>query len=142
MKIVNYVLACLLTLAFAVNAAMGAEVLHDANDTAKAFAQGKPMVVMFHATWCGFCKKAMPEYLKAEKAFEGKVNFYLVDIDESAKGILPTIEVRAHIGGIPAFIAGTDEKQVTSGNSVFEGYMDAEQIKGYVRAHTGIEPTK
>lgn len=43
-----------------------------------------PVVVLFHADWCGHCKKLMPEWTKFEKAYHGKkgVNVIKIESDE------------------------------------------------------------
>ena len=40
-----------------------------------------PVVVMFHANWCGHCKKLMPEWIKFEKAYHGKKGINVVKIE-------------------------------------------------------------
>ena len=40
-----------------------------------------PVVVMFHANWCGHCKKLMPEWMKFEKAYHGKKGINVVKIE-------------------------------------------------------------
>ena len=43
-----------------------------------------PTIVLFHADWCGHCKKLMPEWIKFEKAYHGKkgVNVLKIESDE------------------------------------------------------------
>ena len=40
-------------------------------------------VVDFFATWCGPCKMLAPVFQEVGNEFEGKANFYKIDIDES-----------------------------------------------------------
>jgi len=40
-----------------------------------------PVVVMFHANWCGHCKELMPEWMKFEKAYHGKKGINVVKIE-------------------------------------------------------------
>src|SRR5271156_5820982 len=63
------------------DAAEGAKVLESPDQVRTAFAQKRPTVIMFHAEWCGACKLAMPNYLKAAQELAGKVDFYVWDID-------------------------------------------------------------
>lgn len=43
-----------------------------------------PTIVLFHADWCGHCKKLMPDWIKFEKAYHGKkgVNVVKIESDE------------------------------------------------------------
>ena len=40
-----------------------------------------PTIVLFHADWCGHCKKLMPEWTKFEKAYHGKKGVNVVKIE-------------------------------------------------------------
>lgn len=57
-------------------------VVHLSEDTFKSFLKKKKHVlVMFYAPWCGHCKKAKPEFVKAADTFKDdpKVEFAAVD---------------------------------------------------------------
>ncbi|KAK0554763.1 hypothetical protein OC845_000585 [Tilletia horrida] len=41
----------------------------------------KPTLAMFFAHWCGHCKNAAPEYIKAAKSLDGIVKFAAIDCD-------------------------------------------------------------
>ena len=43
----------------------------------------KPSMVLFHTTWCGYCKAMTPEWMKAVPQND-KVNWYAVDCDKNA----------------------------------------------------------
>lgn len=43
-----------------------------------------PVVVMFYAVWCGKCAMMKPIVEEIEKRYRGRINFYEVEIDESA----------------------------------------------------------
>lgn len=51
------------------------------SDFASKTASG-PTFVMFHAPWCGHCKRAMPDYEEASNELKGKVPFARVNCDE------------------------------------------------------------
>jgi peroxiredoxin len=47
--------------------------------------RGKPFVVMTWATWCSYCKQAMPSYEKTRRAVRAQgVEFVLLSFDEDA----------------------------------------------------------
>lgn len=60
--------------------------------------QGKTVVVMFYAPWCGHCKHAKPEFHKAAASFEGAV-FALVDGDKN-----PALTAEAKVQGFPTIL--------------------------------------
>ena len=42
-----------------------------------------PIVIDFYATWCGPCKAMEPVLEKAAVEYNGKINFYRVDVDQN-----------------------------------------------------------
>ena len=45
-------------------------------------------VVDFFATWCGPCKMLAPVFQEVANEFEGKADFYKIDIDDKDKKLL------------------------------------------------------
>ena len=46
------------------------------------FLGDKPAIVDFYSTWCGPCKMLSPIFDKLSDKYEGKVDFYKVNIDD------------------------------------------------------------
>lgn len=71
-------------------------------------------LVDFFATWCGPCKAVSPIIEKFSKDYEGKVNFFKVDVDESSD-----IAMEYRISAMPTFILlknGTKVEEVVGAN--------------------------
>jgi thioredoxin 1 len=54
------------------------------------------VLVDFSATWCGPCKRMLPELEAAAEQLKGKATFLKVDIDEA-----PDVATRFGVQGIP-----------------------------------------
>ena len=46
------------------------------------FLGNKPTIIAFYATWCGPCKRLSPIMEQLAKEYNGKVQFYKVDVDK------------------------------------------------------------
>ena len=51
--------------------------------------RGKPTVVNFWATWCGYCKQEMPTFEEVYQQYGDDINFLMIDI---ADGTQETVE--------------------------------------------------
>ena len=110
--------------------ATGVVELNTKGDVAAAFARHRPMVIMFHATWCPACEATMPEFLKAAQVLGDKVDFYVMDVDKIM------LRMKKQPEGIPAFVAGTSERSIRSSKSLSEGGMKCDDIVEYVKKNT------
>lgn len=67
----------------------------------------KIAVVDFNATWCGPCKMLGPVIEEVSNEFEGKANFFAVDVDENQN-----LAMQNKIMSIPAIVIYKDGKEV------------------------------
>lgn len=89
------------------------EALLDASDDQDRLLAGNtPIVLDFHATWCGPCKAFSPIYEASAAELKGKVNFYKVDIDKCPQlkelfeiKVVPTVAF-IPVSGEPTIIEG------------------------------------
>jgi thioredoxin 1 len=66
-----------------------------------------PVLVDFHATWCGPCKQIAPFVEQLANEYSGKAKVVKLDIDES-----PGAAQQYGIRGVPTLIAFKDGKPV------------------------------
>lgn len=62
-----------------------------------------PVLIDFHAVWCGPCKASAPALEDAAREFDGEIAFVKVDIDQEPK-LAETYNVQA----VPTFIVMKD----------------------------------
>ena len=65
----------------------------------------EPVIVDFYAIWCGPCQYMEPTLEDAAEDFEGKVNFFKVNIDESRD-----LAIEQNITSIPTLMFVKDGK--------------------------------
>ena len=54
---------------------------YEKNPNNVVFLGKRPAIIDFYATWCGPCKMLSPTLKELAKEFEGKVDFYRIDVD-------------------------------------------------------------
>ena len=69
------------------------------NDDFSAVKASALAVVDFNATWCGPCKMLAPVIDALAAEYEGKIDFYSLDIDEN-----PGLTAQFGIQGVPTLI--------------------------------------
>ena len=57
--------------------------INDSNFESEVVNSSIPVVVDFWATWCGPCRKLSPVVDEIAQAYEGKVKFVKVNVEES-----------------------------------------------------------
>ncbi|MBR4236506.1 MAG: thioredoxin [Clostridia bacterium] len=65
-------------------------------------------VVDFSATWCGPCKMLAPVLEKVSAQFDGKVDFYNVDVDDA-----PELAGEYNVNSVPCLILMKNGKLVS-----------------------------
>ena len=75
------------------------ELIADINNPEWAFKGQRPAIVDFNAVWCGPCRKMAPILEQLAQEFNGKVDFYSLDVDKN-KELATALGVR----GIPFII--------------------------------------
>jgi thioredoxin 1 len=86
----------------------------------------QPVLVDFHATWCGPCKMMAPELQKFAQNNTGKLRVIKIDIDKN-----PATAQQFNIQGVPTLIL-FKEGQVLWRQS---GAMSSSQISDAVKSH-------
>jgi len=51
--------------------------------------RGKPVILNFWATWCGYCKMEMPDFDKAYQQYGDEIHFLMVNVTD---GVQETVE--------------------------------------------------
>ena len=85
-----------------------AEAVTDATFEAEVLKASEPVLVDFHAQWCGPCKAMAPALDACAKELQGKVKIVKVDVDEN-----PNITGAYSIRAMPTLIIFKNGKVLT-----------------------------
>nr|WP_321244571.1 thioredoxin [uncultured Psychroserpens sp.] len=100
----------------------------DDNAEAKILIDNDRLIVLdFYATWCGPCKRMDPIIKQLEEEYNGKVDFYKIDVDKNK------IDDALEISSIPTYLFiknSTNLEQI-------EGAMSKEEMKTLIEKHMG-----
>ncbi len=86
----------------------------------------QPVLVDFHATWCGPCKMMAPELQKFAQNNTGKLRVIKIDIDKN-----PAVAQQFKIQGVPTLILFKEGKVLWRQS----GAMSSSQISAAVKSH-------
>ena len=86
----------------------------------------QPVLVDFHATWCGPCKMMAPELQKFAQSNTGKLRVIKIDIDKN-----PAAAQQFNIQGVPTLILFKEGKVLWRQS----GAMSSSQISAAVNSH-------
>lgn len=78
-------------------------------------------IIMFKADWCGFCKRAKPEFEQSAKLLKGMFTFYIVDADKS-----PELIKRYDIQGFPTI------KFVDNDGKIYKDYSGDRNVQSFL----------
>lgn len=86
----------------------------------------KPVLVDFHATWCGPCKQMAPELVKYARANPDKLRVIKIDVDKN-----PQVSANYQIQGVPTLILFKNGKVLWRQS----GAMSASQLGSFVNPY-------
>jgi thioredoxin 1 len=75
----------------------------------------KPVLIDFHADWCGPCKVLSPIIQEVAKELDGKVRVIKIDVDKN-----PALADKFQIRGVPTMLLFKDGKSVWRQSGVLQ----------------------
>lgn len=87
-----------------------------------------PVLIDFHAVWCGPCKAAAPALEDAAREFEGEVAFVKIDIDQE-----PELAGAYGVQSVPTFILIKDGEPAER----FTGLISRGKLAALLETYTG-----
>ncbi len=90
-----------------------------------------PIVIDFNATWCGPCRKLAPILEELATEYEGRVNFYSIDVDKNRE-LASMLQIQS-IPYVLFFAPGAEEPEEMI------GLVSKEEVRVYIEK---ILPTK
>ena len=105
--------------------------LHNAGYFSEGFQENyemnnQPALVLFHANWCGHCKKMMPEWQKFEKEFHGHEGINVINVESENKSIMKKhgIDGFPTIKYCPSGLNNSNDTQVYEGDRSFKELVE------------------
>lgn len=87
-----------------------------------------PVLIDFHAVWCGPCKASAPALEDAAREFDGEIAFVKVDIDQE-----PKLAETYNVQSIPTFIVIKDGQPVER----FSGLASRGKLAAFLEPFVG-----
>ena len=108
--------------------------------------EGKPVILNFWATWCGYCIMEMPDFQKAYEKYKDDIEFLIINTDDGIKAGEEFIKDKGYtfptyydlqysaaitygISGIPRTIAIDKDGYIRYNRS---GMIDAEMLESII----------
>ncbi|MDR1477139.1 MAG: thioredoxin [Rickettsiales bacterium] len=105
---------------------MALKPLNEENFDSNVLESGRPALVDFWAGWCGPCRLYLPTVEEVALEFEGRVDFFKVNVDEAT-----ALPARYGITGIPTTIIFKDGKIAAS----HSGSMSKKALVEFINGH-------
>jgi thioredoxin 1 len=83
----------------------------------------KPIVVKFHAVWCGVCTKMKELYSELSEEMKNEITFTQVDIDKNSD-----LAKKYSITGVPTILIFKDGNCINQKNPMV-GFYDKDELK-------------
>ncbi len=87
----------------------------------------QPVLVDFHAVWCGPCKMMAPELQKFAQKNTGKLRVIKIDIDKNA-----ATAQQFNIQGVPTLILFKEGKVLWRQSGAMSSSQISEAVKSYI----------
>ena len=91
----------------------------------------KLIVVDFYATWCGPCKMMDPILKELSEKYEGKVDFYKIDVDKN------TVDDALGVTAMPTYLFLKNSTNLEVIKGAMPKYEFEQYIKKYIDYSTG-----
>lgn len=97
----------------------------------RSAAHGRPVVVQFHAAWCGPCKALSPQVSRMEAEFAGRVDVWRVDVDRD-----PAAAREMGVRGVPTLVVLRNGREVARRS----GFVAGDGLRRLFSAGLGDAP--